>query len=771
MKKRLLHIAIIAALLLGTGIDAVAQQITIVSGKVLNLPEGEKKPRPFPTSEKVYVWAFNTVAAAEDAKRSLETGGGTVNADADAVAGSDGYYEIRVAENGALLFRVAMKTELEKVNYRQTIDQHIDGGISLEQVEVVAEGRRPTPKPVAGKIVGNKLIVDNSVTVPSEYGAPNRRLINQPYVIDCTTEDTVKYIDPEVYDGPEYGMTQDRRMAYDMNHDVLSQFIQKRVLSAERFDLLIKDSVLIPDPRRVYSVYTRVIIGDYTHPTYQDEWKLTTCKIKRPLQFLEFTFPDFELDPNKYKETPRRERRDTKANISLSFLVGKAVLDPNDSTNVQQLEDAKRQLLEIVNGEGTTLKEFKITGYSSPEGAYASNLALAKQRTNFALGEITSVIPAAKWSRVYKHPTETFVAPWTEVADIFEQDSLYNEAKEIREITEKYKNPDAQFAAVARLPYYATLVKDRLPSLRKVTYEYKHEIFRELNPDEILDRYLHDPDYRSGKKSFTRYEYWHLFQQVKDPKEAEKIFRRAYEETMAYDEKGRKKPWILAANNLAVALLRRDTFDVEVLKPLVDLRRPVNQIDRFDDGVSIIETEINPEVIVANQLAMYIRAYNFEEASILANMLPNNDKFRMIKAFANCLGGYYDYRGAATVKEADERKEVFQLVKSSSPMNNLVMCMAMETDMYDQEAKKVMETLPQNTLMKYLKLVLYIREHKLHDDPALADYSVGVNYNEACKMLNAVIEEDKKYYKIAVNDGEISKEFMDYYDLGDWQFF
>lgn len=113
---------------------------------------------------------------------------------------------------------------------------------------------------------------------------------------------------------------------------------------------------------------------------------------------------------------------------------------------------------------------------------------------------------------MYKHPTETRVATWNEVADLLEQDSLTTEAQEIREITEKYKNPDAQFAAVSRLPYYATAIKERLPQLRTVQYEYKHEIFRELNPDEILDKYLHDPQYADGKKSFTRYEYWHLFQ-------------------------------------------------------------------------------------------------------------------------------------------------------------------------------------------------------------------------------------------------------------------
>ena len=589
MRSFIQTLALCAAMMYMASAPVMAQQISIVSGKVLNLPEGEKKARPFPVTEKVYVFAFNTVAAARDALKQLEGGGGTMMSDADAVAGPDGYYEIRVAENGALIFRVAMKSELLEVNYKQTIDLSIDGGIALDEVEVVAESKRPQPKPVAGKIVGNKLIVDNSVTIPNNYGAANRRLIMQPYVLDCTTEDTVRYIDPTVIDGVEYGLTQDRRMAYNMKNDILAPFInQRRALNEERFDLIVKDSVPVPDPRRIYSVLTKVIIADYTHPTYQDEWKLTTCKIKRPLQFLEFSFPDFALDPNKYKETPRRERRNTAGNISLTFLVGKAQLDPEDPNNELQMNKLKNNLLEIINGEGTTLKEFKITGVSSPEGRYASNLALAKERTNFALQQITSVIPAEKWKRVYKHPTETRVATWDEVADLLEQDSLLNEAEEIRAVTKKFKNPDAQFATISRLPYYATTIKERLPRLRTVQYEYKHEIFRELNPDEILDRYQNDPNYREGKKQFTRYEYWHLFQMVKDPKEAEKIFRRAYKETMAYDLKGKEKPWILAANNLAIALLRRDTFDIEVLKPLVDITRKVNLVDRFNDGISVI---------------------------------------------------------------------------------------------------------------------------------------------------------------------------------------
>ena len=361
------------------------------------------------------------------------------------------------------------------------------------------------------------------------------------------------------------------------------------------------------------------------------------------MQFLEYSFDDYALDPMKYPEKPRTEVRDTKGNISLIFLVSKAELDPNEPENEVQMNKLRNDLMEIINGEDTKLKEFKIMGVSSPEGGYQSNLALAKRRTDFALRQIVSMIPANKWARVYKHPTEARVATWSEVADLLEQDTLLTEAAEVRAIVEKYTSQDAQFAAIRRLPFYDTAIKNTFPRLRTVQYEYKHEINRALNPEEIVDRYYNDPNYQEGKKQFTRYEYWNLFQKIKDPKELEKIYRRAYKETMAYNAKGKKTPWNLAANGLAMSLLRRDTFDVNILMPLIDYTRPVNTIDRFNDGITIIETEINPENIVANQLAMFIRANNFEDASILADKLPNNDKFKMVKAFANCLGGYYDY--------------------------------------------------------------------------------------------------------------------------------
>ena len=537
-----------------------------------------------------------------------------------------------------------------------------------------------------------------------------------------------------------------------MKNDILAQFVdKKRTLSDQAFTINIKDTVHVDDPRRMYSARCKLMLTDYTHTAFEEDYQLTTCKIRRPLQFLEFSFPEFQLDPNKYKEKPRREKRNTAGNISLTFLVGKAEIDPEDPANEEQLNKLKSDLLEIINSEGTTLKEFHITGVASPEGRYASNLALAKQRTRYAQQQIASVIPRNVLTRVYQNH-QTRVATWDEVADLLLADSLQTESEEVRAIAQKYKNPDAQYATIARLPYYATVIKDRLPRLRTVHYEYIHEIFRELNPDEILDRYLHDPEYRSGKKQFTRYEYWHLFQMIKDPVEAEKIYRRAYEETKSYDpDPAKRKPWILAANNLAVSYLRRDTFDVEILRPLIDLTRKVNQIDRYNDGISVTETEINPEIIVANQLAMYIRANNFSEASILARMLPDKEEYKMIKAYARCLGGYY--KGGATVQEMEERKQVFNLVRNSTPLNNVVMCMAMNTPAYNLEAEEALKALPPTDA-----LTLYLRA-------VLSDRKNGESgWMDTAMLLYQVFEKDSKFIKIAINDGDIKKELLEFYE-------
>ena len=83
------------------------------------------------------------------------------------------------------------------------------------------------------------------------------------------------------------------------------------------------------------------------------------------------------------------------------------------------------------------------------------------------------------------------------------------------------------------------------------------------------------------------------------------------------------------------------------------------------------------------------------------------------------------------------------------------------------EFQKALEELPETAMTKYMKLVIYIREKKLHE----WSYDNALDFDEACKKLEEIVKLDAKYYKIADNDGEISKEFMEYYDQGDWKLY
>ncbi|MEG1838419.1 MAG: hypothetical protein RR220_03910, partial [Bacteroidaceae bacterium] len=330
-----------------------------------------------------------------------------------------------------------------------------------------------------------------------------------------------------------------------------------------------------------------------------------------------------------------------------------------------------------------------------------------------------------------------------DVADLMEADSLKAEAAEIRNIVERYKSQDAQYAQVMKLPNYRTTIRDHFPELRKMRFEYKHEIFRELTPEEIMDRYTHDKDYRSGKKSFALYEYWHLFNMVKNPKELEVLYRRAYEDSKSING----IPWILAANNLAVSYLRRDTFDVAILEPFIDRKtRGSNIVRKRMDGVT--SETINPEELIANQLGMFLKSNNFEQASVMAQILPDTEKNAKTKAFAMCLGGYY--KGGNTPEERAQSRKVFDLVKESSPLNEVVMYLALESKGGDIMAEKAVKELPTTDPKTwYLKAIINNRKGEL-------------NFEQAKDCLIECFKIDEKYMKTAGSDGDIGKDLYEY---------
>lgn len=121
----------------GTG-TALAQKMVKVSGTVYNIAENRKVPFSDVT---VDVYAAKTVAVGEDMKKILDSNDQekTLLLDQEGKTTTDenGYYEILVPDNGALIFKVGLSPSvLKEVRHQMKIDVSIDEGVMLESVTV-----------------------------------------------------------------------------------------------------------------------------------------------------------------------------------------------------------------------------------------------------------------------------------------------------------------------------------------------------------------------------------------------------------------------------------------------------------------------------------------------------------------------------------------------------------------------------------------------------------------------------------------------------------
>lgn len=722
-----------------------AQEMKRVTGHIVDKTTG----KPIDLKQvSVSVYGFNTVAQAEDVKKQMDGDENTfVAPDTQAFPDDNGYYEITIPETGALIFKADMKPAvLEKVNYRLEINVKIEMGNYIRTSTITAVRDQVGVLDPQGDIEGNWLKARSTIALPENSGKTNARMIVQPILIDGVTKDTLRYLKPTVMDGQEYRVTQLRRMNYNADNDPLNRWLSPDTLTSAAQIVNWADTIYLENPSKNYQVKGIIQLEDYNLPYFKKEYFLASSRLRRPLRFLEYSMEPYMLDPEQYRERAKREKRNTAGNMSLNFMVGKAQLAADDEEGRRQIDSVKSVLLDIIHGEGSQLKEFHITGTASPDGPYAGNMNLAKKRMEYALNQIVSVLPKNVRDRVYMTTTAT-VAPWTAVAELLEADSLTVEAKAIRDIVSNNPGtPDRQWGKIRALPYYRSLIVNYLPRLRSVRYQYGYEIFRELTPEEILERYRNDEDYRSGRKKFALYEYWHLFQLVKEPEELEKLYKRAYDESI----EANGHPWILAANSLAASYIARGVADTTILRNFIDLQTPVvnyHLMRMNGNGYEIV----NPEAVVANQMIMYVMTNNFRKAGQLTNILPDNDRNRLVRAYALCLGGYY--KGGNTPEQRRRAREVFETVSESSPLNKVVLCLAMNTKTYDSLAEEAMSALPgDSALTDYLWAVIYgrkgARTQDFMDDMASEDYLV------------ACFHKDPSYIDIAAGDGDIVETIM-----------
>ena len=718
----------------GTG-TALAQKMVKVSGTVYNIAENRKVPFSDVT---VDVYAAKTVAVGEDMKKILDSNDQekTLLLDQEGKTTTDenGYYEILVPDNGALIFKVGLSPSvLKEVRHQMKIDVSIDEGVMLESVTVTAMRLVLKPEPKAPKIIGNMLIPYNTFKLPPYFGNRFSRLIIQPYVLDCETNDTITFARPSVYDGKEYALTQERKMGYDMDRDPLRPYIKAEALTTRAMNLDWTDTIIVPDPNRNYSCFAIVNLEDYSASNSRT-YQINTCQTKRPMKFLQYNLFSEQMDPLQHKERAQIEKRNTSDKIQLSFLINSDQLTDTPE-NKQSLAMLRNKLKEIAESPGTVLKEFHVAGTASPDGHYSSNLSLAERRMRKIEQEITSILPQYTLERVYRNP-HAKVAPWEEVVKLLERDGKSTEAGKVKEILAKHKDIGAQGRALKQLDWYSTVIVPYLDELRVVNYNCLYEIYREPNDEEVMAQYRE----KGLKGSYTRYEYWKLFQLITDEKELEALYRRAYEESLE-----QKHPWALAGNNLAASYLERDTVDTSILEPLIDLSIHSTDYSRMNADGSRTEI-VNQLEVVTNQLCMYIKKGDFEHASVLVKILPEDSKFDLLKAYTWALGGYF--QGGTTPEEKERAHKTFETIKASSPQNEVVMYMALDNRAGNAAAKASLAKLPQDSALTwYFKATLSAREGE-------------IEFMNTVIALSECFIRDKSFVATAQNDGEFNEDII-----------
>ncbi len=643
--------------------------------------------------------------------------------------------------------RSGMKIELKKKGKAQGKQKLMtDEDQRLDQVTIDAKQIKSTEKP------SDSVEEDGVMTSRATYVIPYKMESNMRVVVQPLWYDRIDFSDEEsdsvfsygnafFYDKFDYNVTQDRRMDYDIMHDklysmtlpdsmryyVLEDTIRRysRIEFTEGHDTIIAHVVdtlsgYDPNASHPYPFGAIIKVFDYNVPVYSTDRK-DDGERRNPLKFIDFTFKEFLPDDDKFFERQEDVRIDKDEELHLNFEVGKSTIVANDSTNMKQLNKLRDTFIAIRENEKRSLVKVEVYGMASPDGSEEKNKSLAKERAAYVQREI---------KRYTNRPVEikdSRVAGWDCLADSLARDGYVNEAKEVKDIVEKFpNNMMAQGYRVAALPYYKSIIKDiYLPKLRTVRFKYTENYEGQKSIDKILE------DYNNNANTlFQRGEFWSLFKHIKDKKELEGVVRHALKVTRDTETENSKYCdgyWPYAAALLACCYIARDTIDMQLLEPFLDYTlnadgtiKIIRAIKRDGDGnAAPIVNYVNWPEFAANQLIMTLKQHKRSYKNkipilegIMNKACTGTTPYDTLMSFSKCLRGGYK---AGKVSTEEEAEKIRRVVSSTSVTNRVVINLAMDTPedtdvKYLNMAMADTLNLPDNPVSDYLKSIIYFRK-------------------------------------------------------------
>ena len=605
------------------------------------------------------------------------------------ISDEDGRYVVKAEKSGSLKYTcIGYEDQTVELKGRQVVNVVLkDAVFELDEVTVTSKIKdKVVPEPTDIEIKGNYFHLKTRIPVPKELFSTNRRLVIQPSLYDINDQKRL-LMRPMVFDGNAFQITQKRMYHGNEKNDPLHEYIVVKSTPYRQSDVLVyHDSIYIQELKHDYRADVHLAMENYRFVVYRDSFSIARGTVN-PLRFLDYQFSASHITDRRYLPRPVMQLRDTQGEVNLTFVINQADLDDRNPQNQRELNRLNDELAAIEQNPDASLHSFHITGVASPDGSYAANLRLAKMRTDKALERILARLTPESRSSL-KVQSDAEVASWDTVVALLRKDSLYTRADEIEELMHQYKSYRLNQALKGK-PYYQELATRYLPSLRKVRYTYEYSIFRTLTDAEIHQLY------QQRSQELTRYEYYRMIATAATPAEKERLCREA----MALHHH-----FSYAANELAYCMIEQGTPDSRILQPFVSATAPAE--------------------LLSNQIIALLDEGKYASADSLLSFLPETEHFTQLRAITGALAGYHT--------------ETFDAVAATSPLNKVVMLLAMKRN---EEAWQQLQTLPVQTAREYY--VKAIAANRL-------DY-----INEALICINKALELEPSLIETARLDGDV----------------
>lgn len=601
------------------------------------------------------------------------------------VTNEDGKYLVKIDSEGTLLFS-SLGYEEKQVAVRGELTVNVElepSAVALQ--EVVVSAKRITdnvvPEPTDIEVKGNYFHIKTRVKIPKELFSTDARMIIQPGIYNVTRGKMI-FLNPLVFDGQEYAITQERMYDYDVKQDPLAQYVKIKASSSRKDDLVgYNDSTYVENPNDDFRCDMMVAMENYNRVLYRDTFVIARGVVN-PLRFLEYEIPGSAVKNESFFPQPEMQLRDTKGDVNLTFPVNKSQLNLNDGNNREEMNRLIARLRAVENDPNARLKSFSIAGTASPEGNYAKNEQLAQQRMSSAMELVLQELNEST-RRQLEIGTKASVETWDRVVALLRADGKSQEADAIQAVIDKYPDdPNRQSRGVVALPFYRPLITEQyLPQLRRVSYELLFSQYRYLTDDEIKELY------RENSGDLTRNEFWRLYNMADSKAEREAICRRALE---VYPK------FLVAATDLAAMLIEQGKPDAELLVPYLGMK------------------EI-PDETRLNQVIAWLSVGKFVQADSLAAELPDTGAYHKAKVYSAALNGRYE--------------EVIQEISAESPFNEVLMLLAIKANDQAWEKAKLLGNSARENYIKAVAanrvdevvLALSYLESAFKKDPSLRD--------------------------------------------------